>query len=93
MMTEFEALAQIKGLSRTRLEICIREAWITPARSKKGHVFDDVDLARLRLISELADDLLIDDNAMPIVLSLIDQIHGLKRRLHELDEALGADAN
>ena len=84
MMTETEVIAHIEGLSSARLELCIREAWVTPAHTSRGRVFDALDLARLRLIAELADDLLVDDNAMPIILSLIDQIHGLRRRLHQL---------
>lgn len=91
MMTETEVIADIDGLSRRRLEICIRESWVTPAQSERGYVFDELDLARLRLIAELANDLLIDDHAMPVILSLIDQMHGLRRRLRELDDALQAE--
>ena len=30
----------------------------------------------------------VNDDAVPIILSLVDQVHGLKRRLRLLDEAV-----
>ncbi|MEQ8398674.1 chaperone modulator CbpM [Thalassobaculum sp.] len=88
MMLETDVLAQIRGLTRTRLRICIEQEWVRPARGDRGHAFDDLDVARLRLIAELTEDLQVNDDAVPIILSLVDQVHGLKRRLRLLDEAI-----
>ncbi|EDP64515.1 hypothetical protein BAL199_27196 [alpha proteobacterium BAL199] len=88
MMLETDVLAQIQGMTRTRLRICIEQEWVRPARSDRGHAFDALDVARLRLIAELTEDLQVNDDAVPIILSLVDQVHGLKRRLRLLDEAV-----
>jgi chaperone modulatory protein CbpM len=88
MMTENEVVAQIEGLTAARLLICIEETWIRPARDISGHMFDDLDVARLRLICELTEDMAVNDDAVPIILSLIDQIQGFKRQLRALEQAL-----
>ena len=53
MMLETDVLAQIQGMTRTRLRICIEQEWVRPARSDRGHAFDALDVASLRLIAEL----------------------------------------
>ncbi|SFJ98102.1 chaperone modulator CbpM [Methylocapsa palsarum] len=80
-------------LARTRLEIetleiWIRDEWLVPHRSEAGATFSDADVARARLINDLRQDLGVNDEAVPVVLHLIDQIHGLRRTLRALlDEA------
>jgi chaperone modulatory protein CbpM len=93
MMKEKDVLAQIEGLTVTRLRICIEEAWVRPARDTASHVFDDLDVARLRLISELTEDMAVNDDAVPIILSLIDQIHSFRRQLRALEQAVSAQGD
>lgn len=88
MMKEQDVLAQIEGLTVPRLRICIQEAWVCPARSDNGQMFDDLDIARLRLISELTQDLDVNDDAVPIILSLVDQLNCLRRQFQALDQAV-----
>ena len=45
-------------------------------------------MARVRLILELRSDLHINDDALPAVLSLIDQVYGLRRELRSLARAV-----
>lgn len=90
MMKEKDVLARIEGLTVTRLRICIEEAWVRPASDTAGHVFDDLDVSRLRLICELTTDMAVNDDAVPIILSLIDQIHGFRRQLRVLEQAIAA---
>lgn len=99
MMKEQDVLRVVEGLTITRLRICVEEEWIRPSQSLGAgdgdRVFDELDVARLRLISELLDDLAVNHDAVPIILSLIDQTHGLNRRIRafqdvvsDLDEAV-----
>lgn len=88
MMLEPYVLAQIEGLTLTRLRVCIEQEWVRPARGDHGHAFDALDVARLRLIAELTEDLQVTDDAVPIILSLVDQVNTLKRRLRLLDAAV-----
>jgi len=88
MLTEKQVLARIHGLSKPRLRVCIEESWVTPAKGEGGHMFDEVDLARLHLIADLRRDMGVNDDAVPIILSLVDQLHAAERRLRLLDRAL-----
>jgi chaperone modulatory protein CbpM len=59
------------------LNLIVKE-WIVPADSER-HCFDEEDIARVRLISELLNELEVGENAIPIILNLLDQIHVLRK--------------
>ena len=66
----------------------IEASWVRPDPVRAGPRFGPVDVARLRLIQELRQDLAIDAEAMPVVLSLVDEMYTLRRRLGALARAL-----
>jgi chaperone modulatory protein CbpM len=51
----------------------------------------DIDVARARLIRDLAD-IGVNDEGIPVILNLVDQMHGLRRALHEVLSAVRARA-
>ena len=51
-------------------------------------VFDDVDVARVQLVRQLRDDLGLDAEFIPVVLSLVDQLYGVRRELRALAQAV-----
>ena len=65
------------------LETWIEEGWLAPRRNGGGGRFSDVDLARAQLIRDLGE-LGVNDEGIPVILDLIDQLHGLRRTLREL---------
>lgn len=69
------------GFSKTFIVECIRKEWIFPYNPEE-ELLDEEDVARVRLISQLRDNFEVNDAAVPIILSLIDQIHALKSRLY-----------
>ena len=78
-------------LMQARLDARLCEAWIEagwlrPGGEAGSREFSDVDLARARLISDLRNDLGVNDESVPVVLDLIDQIHGLRRVVRHLLE-------
>jgi chaperone modulatory protein CbpM len=77
-------LAQVTGLARADLEHWIVNAWVRPDGAEGAWEFHEIDIARIRLIRELRDELLVNEEALPVVLSLLDQLHDSRRRLHEL---------
>lgn len=87
-LTETELCERTGELTVRRLRLWVRNGWLAPAAGDKGPVFDEVDLARVRLVCQLKSDLNINDDAVPVVLSLIDQLHGVRRELRALAEAL-----
>jgi chaperone modulatory protein CbpM len=90
---EHEVLARFEVLTMERLEICVTEAWVKPAEGAEGRVYDELDVARIALIVDLCEDMRVNDDALPIILSLIDQVHALRQRLFlaEKSAAPGAD--
>ena len=47
-------------------------------------------MARARLIRELKQDLSVGDEAMPVVLQLLDQVYALRKALSDLTRAIKA---
>jgi chaperone modulatory protein CbpM len=90
-MIEFEALVrEIEGLDAAELRQWIAEHWVRAEESERGFIFHEVDVARVRLIRELRHELAIDDEAIPVILQLLDQVYTLRRRLRRLCEAIDA---
>ncbi len=71
-------ICEITGLNEPRLKIYIQREWIVPAAAEH---FDREDLARARLIHELQQDFGINDEAVPLVLHLLDQLYFLRDRI------------
>jgi chaperone modulatory protein CbpM len=59
----------------------VERGWVQPESSDAGWVFHEIDVARVRLIRELRRDLDLDDDVLPVVLSLMDQVYELRRTL------------
>ncbi|MHA6325889.1 chaperone modulator CbpM [Roseivivax sp. CAU 1753] len=87
---EYTVVARVERLNLRELRSWVREGWVRPARSEKGPVFDDVDVARIRLLCDLKKDLSLPTDALPVVLTLIDRLHQTRRELRVLTEALEA---
>jgi chaperone modulatory protein CbpM len=80
MINEREFLQRTR-LDQGTLEIWIRESWICPDCTTPERTFTDTDLARANLISDLKDNMGVNDAGLDVVLHLIDQMHGLRRAL------------
>jgi hypothetical protein len=61
---------------------CLRAEWIRPA-SLEEPALDETDLARLRLILDLKEGFGVNDEAVPVILHLVDQLHALHAFLRE----------
>ncbi len=77
-------LAQLAGVQRTEIEHWIVNAWVRPDGADGAWEFHEIDIARIRLIRELRDEMLVNDEAIPVVLSLLDQLHDTRRHLQHL---------
>jgi chaperone modulatory protein CbpM len=87
-MSALDDAAVTCGVSTTELTLWIERRWILPLRQDSDYVFGEADLARAGMIAELRRDMGIDDEAMPVVLNLLDQIYGMRRRIRQLMDAL-----
>ncbi|MGE0005196.1 MAG: chaperone modulator CbpM [Parvibaculaceae bacterium] len=57
--------------------------WISIGESEVGAPLSEADEARCHLICDLKHDIGVNDEGVDVILSLIDQIHGLRRALRE----------
>ena len=71
---EFLVRAQLEGET---LEAWIKEEWLIPGQSAGELTFSDADIARAQLITDLKNDLGVNDEGVGVILSLVDQVHGL----------------
>lgn len=55
----------------------VNEEWIYPKEPDQLG-FDEEDLARIQLIQELREEFGVNDEAMPIILHLIDQLNRIQ---------------
>ena len=87
MLTERDLLSRVQRLTLTRLRVWVAQGWIKPA-SAATQSYSEADLARAVLICNLEDELGFDEEDVPVLLNLIDQIHGLRAELKGLLDAL-----
>lgn len=85
-----DLLLRFKGLDRRELGRWIENGWILPERRDEAWIFQEVDVARVELIFEIRYEFAIDDEAMPLVLGLLDQVYSLRRQLRRMCDAFGA---
>jgi chaperone modulatory protein CbpM len=83
-----EVLGELPTVARTEVMAWIEAEWVRPDADAAGPRFRPVDVARLHLIRELRQDMDIGSEAIPIVLSLMDEMYTLRRRLAALARAL-----
>jgi chaperone modulatory protein CbpM len=88
MIPEQELLTAVDRLKAEALRRWIDLGWIAPASSEHGFVFDEADVARVRLICDLIYDIEIEEESLPIILSLLDQLHDTRRLLKRLTSAI-----
>ena len=78
------------SIERHMLRGWIEQRWIRPTLNDGEPLFDEADMARARLLAELQQDYNVSDEAMPVVLQLLDQVYALRKALNELTQAIKA---
>ena len=86
--TEDEIITAVTLLTKVKLTAFIEARFVSPAIGEIGLVFRRVDLARLELLCELSEDFDLNEDALEIIMSLIDQLHGARADLRALVEAI-----
>ncbi|MBR0667635.1 MerR family transcriptional regulator [Roseomonas hellenica] len=88
-MITFEILcARFTTLQPDDLRRWITEGYVRPAATERDLQFQEIDVERVRLILELRDEMQVNEEALPLVLSLLDQLYALRRRMKRLGMAL-----
>ena len=88
MMTISTLVQRFQGLDPATVELWVAQEWVRPRREAGTPMFEEIDVARVQLILELKRDMEIGEAAMPVVLSLLDELHLTRARMRRLCAAL-----
>ncbi|MEF2550089.1 hypothetical protein VQ042_01790 [Aurantimonas sp. A2-1-M11] len=90
-MMDVDALvAAITTLQRHDLDAWIRDELVAPRTQEGRPHFSEMECARVRLICTLHYDLEMEAEALPVVLSLVDQLYDTRQQLLSLAAAVSA---
>lgn len=87
MISLTAVVARVPGVDADTLAVWVEHDWVRPRREAGRPVFEEIDVARVRLIAELRE-LEVGDAAIPVVLSLLDQLHQTRSQMRRLCAAL-----
>ena len=90
-MTRAELQRLIPGLTEARLAELIAAGIVRPVHSNSGDRFREIDAARLQLALDLEEAFELHDEALELVLSLIDQLNGVRGDMRAMLGALAEE--
>ena len=82
--------ALFADLTQVELVTWVERGWVVPDAGEGGLEFHEIDVARVRLIHDLRRSMDVGEDAMPLVLSLLDQVYDLRCRLNSVLRALAS---
>ncbi len=85
MLSMTEA-SEVTGLDRSTVIAFIQQEWIFPTSEDE---LDPEDIARIHLIQELRGNMGVNDEAIPLILHLIDQLYSIRNLLKKHSEKNG----
>ena len=87
-MSSIDEVIRVHRVERLELQAWIDQKWVRPRLTAQGYSFDDMDEARILLIRELRHDFLVNEEALGIVLDLLDQVYAARRVLREFERMI-----
>jgi chaperone modulatory protein CbpM len=77
-------------LTEPELTAWVERGWVRAEAGGGGPVFHEIDVARVRLIHDLRAVMRIEDETIPVILSLLDQVYDLRSGLRAVLRAIDA---
>lgn len=90
LFSEDEVITTVTRLTRRQLIRFVEVDLVRPQQDESGTVYRRIDIARIELLCDLSDDLDLDEAALGIVISLIDQLHAARQDLAFMARAIDA---
>jgi chaperone modulatory protein CbpM len=90
MTTLAELLSLNDRLTTLHVERWVARGLLRPGGTADTWSFEQVDVARIRLLAELEDEVGFDDEAVEAIVRLVDQVHTLRSQLDLLARAITA---
>ncbi|NCN28341.1 MerR family transcriptional regulator [bacterium] len=75
---ELQEVATICTLPPEDINYFVVMSWIEP-HDPEENIFDNEDIARIQLIRDLRENMGVNDEAIPVILHLIDQLNFIHR--------------
>ncbi len=88
VLTLHRVCVVVGGLAEHELQGWVAREWVRPVREAGEPRFGAAEVARVRLILELRDAMAVGEEAMPVVLGLLDQLYEERRRMRRLCDAI-----
>ncbi|WP_339771730.1 hypothetical protein [uncultured Pseudosulfitobacter sp.] len=86
-----QVIAHVTSLTAERLSHFERLRIVTPVTTPDGPRYRTLDIRRITLLCELTDDFEVNEDALVIIMSLLDQLHGAHSKLEQVMQAIGAE--
>ena len=80
-------IALVPGVSESDLLDWVGRGWVLPGGAPPEWSFAEIDVARVRLLHDLRHTLAVEEETLPLVLSLLDQVYDLRRALRAVVDA------
>ncbi len=93
MITIETLCVRLGSVSPSDVELWIERAWVRPQGTRGHYLFQPIDEARAQLILELRQELYVNDEALPLVLSLLDQVYAARRHMHRVRATIESHPN
>jgi chaperone modulatory protein CbpM len=88
-MIRFTAVvALFPDLRETELLSWVERGWVRPEGTEPDWVFQEIDIARVRLIRDFRHTMAVSEETMPLVLSLLDQVYTLRGQMRAIARAV-----
>jgi len=88
-MLRFSAVtALFADLPEQELTAWVQRGWVRPEGESPAWEFQEIDIARVRLIRDLRHGMDIGEDVIPLVLSLLDQVYELRAQLRSVLQAV-----
>jgi len=81
-------VALFPDLPEPELTAWVERGWVRPDASGSEWLFEDIDVARIRLIRDLRYAMAVQEEVIPLVLSLLDQVYALRGQMRSVARAV-----
>lgn len=88
MMRFTAVVALFPDLREHELQNWVERGWVRPEGTEPDWVFQDIDVARVRLIRDFRHAMAVPEETMPLVLSLLDQVYTLRGQMRAIAQAV-----
>jgi len=88
MMRFTAVVALFPDLRESELLGWVERGWVRPGGTDPDWVFQEIDVARVRMIRDFRHAMAVPEETMPLVLSLLDQVYTLRGQMQAIARAV-----